>query len=674
MPSPKLNMPAAEDKALFGGNQAQEMQAVGQRLGRASDTVFSIHERMAKDANDTRVQDFNNQYITGEREILRTGPDAYYKQSGADAINGAGATTERLTKLKDQLLGQAPNEYQRQKLRPILDAHFAASADAVAKHATDQQAAYGRKVAATATETSRADAVANPANLPNAMVRAEGAARILYEGQAPEIVEAEGRKAGLSVVSAVIGDQLGRNDPEGLALFRQYRDQLDPRDRRVLGAAAETLTNTVAAADWLRDRSASLAVAPAPTGDAALDAVNVASASVAEPPPVTSWGGRLLEQDGVAGHRQRMAEIEDRRRALTALNEQEFAGHPVRLRANQTAIDTDSAQGRAAVKAQADGLYADLRRYLMTSGPDGRRAITLPPATLMSRFTDEQQASIARQVDRAIEGRPPATDPQTWYAIQQGLTGGDATQRQRWASTNLVPFMDRLTAEDYAVLTKLQTTVRSNEGGADSTRLQLVTRMANQAMREQGIDSTPRSDSSPDSDAAQAATFHRALQNELSAFESKGRQATESEAYGIVNGLMGTAIKGSWIKPRNRPASVTLVPDIPSIDGAFDQRNVMLIQAGPEDMNPRAASGHGNIQQASLANDRPETPDEKERRILRESLPPENQPSPEPVPDWRPDFFIPEYPFKPPKPPEAPAPAYDNMIALHRNSSRSPSK
>ncbi|CAN5585842.1 hypothetical protein BH10PSE6_BH10PSE6_42110 [soil metagenome] len=68
------------------------MHAAGQRLGQASDTFFSIYERKAKAANDIRVQDANDQYINGVREILRTGPDAYYKQSGADAINGAGAT------------------------------------------------------------------------------------------------------------------------------------------------------------------------------------------------------------------------------------------------------------------------------------------------------------------------------------------------------------------------------------------------------------------------------------------------------------------------------------------------------------------------------------------------------------------------------------------------------
>jgi len=154
--------------------------------------------------------------------------------------------------------------------------------------------AYGRSVAAAAIATSRADAAANPANLANAMARAEEARRALSHGQAPEVVEAEARRAGASVVSAVIGDRLARNDPMGVTLLRQHGDRLDPRDRRMLGAAAETLSNTIEAAAWLRDRSATLAAAP--TGDAALDAVNVASASTAEPPPVTSSEGMLLNQ------------------------------------------------------------------------------------------------------------------------------------------------------------------------------------------------------------------------------------------------------------------------------------------------------------------------------------------------------------------------------------------
>jgi hypothetical protein len=96
LPNAQPNVPAAGDVALFGGNQAQDLQLAGQRLGQASDNVFSLYERMAKDANDSRVQDLNNQFLNARRDILRTAPNAYYNQKGAGAISGAGAVTGKL--------------------------------------------------------------------------------------------------------------------------------------------------------------------------------------------------------------------------------------------------------------------------------------------------------------------------------------------------------------------------------------------------------------------------------------------------------------------------------------------------------------------------------------------------------------------------------------------------
>jgi hypothetical protein len=96
------------------------------------------------------------------------------------------------------------------------------------------------------------------------MVRAKDGARVLYQGRAPEVVETEVRKTGASIVLVVFGDRLARNDPQGVTLLHQYGDRLDPRDRRTLGAVAETLSNRVAAAAWLSERRAAVR-APAPT-------------------------------------------------------------------------------------------------------------------------------------------------------------------------------------------------------------------------------------------------------------------------------------------------------------------------------------------------------------------------------------------------------------------------
>ncbi|MCW5737017.1 MAG: hypothetical protein KIS73_23025, partial [Enhydrobacter sp.] len=541
----------------------------GPQLGRASDSLFALYERNATEANESRVQDLNNRFITRMQDVLRTGPGAFHKLEGADAIKAAGATTETLKKFKAEIFGQTANGYQRSRLAPILDTHFASATEQIAWHVDRQQEVYDRNVASTSIAVAEREATSNPDNLAGAVTRAVGAVRVLHKGQPPEVIERESRKAASQIVSSLIRDRLVRNDPSAVGLYRQYEGRLDPTDRATLGTAVETLSNGVEAANWVRERSASL---PAPQ-DRALT-------------PTNSRASALLDEEGVAGHRQRLDAIEDRRRALIALNEQEFAASPARLRANRMAIDTDSAQARAAVNADVNGVYAELRRHLTTAGPNGGPAVTPPPATIMSRLTDAQQDAVTAQVNAAIEGRKPSTDPQTWYAIHQGLMSDDASERQRWASKNLVPFMGRLSGEDFDTLEKLQTAVRSNDG-AEQNRLQAITRMANHALRSVGIDPTPQADASPGSHAAQAASFHRALRDELSAFEtSKGRKATAAEAYDIVTALKETAIKSGWLEASDR--GPTVASDIPLVDDAFHQPGAQLAQAEP---SPETGSG-----------------------------------------------------------------------------------
>jgi hypothetical protein len=87
----------------------------------------------------------------------------------------------------------------------------------------------------------------------------------------------------------------------------------------------------------------------------------------------------VLDQEGVAGYRQRLEEVKDRRRALTALNEQEFAANPARLRANRAAIETHSTQKRAAVDAGT--LAAGGKRRTPGSSPGNAKKDVTPTAS-----------------------------------------------------------------------------------------------------------------------------------------------------------------------------------------------------------------------------------------------------------------------------------------------------
>ncbi|MFI4999222.1 MAG: hypothetical protein ACHQK9_05025 [Reyranellales bacterium] len=48
-----------------------------------------IYRRETATANATRVEELNNDFIGRQREILQSGPDAFYRQQGRAAILGA---------------------------------------------------------------------------------------------------------------------------------------------------------------------------------------------------------------------------------------------------------------------------------------------------------------------------------------------------------------------------------------------------------------------------------------------------------------------------------------------------------------------------------------------------------------------------------------------------------
>ncbi|MCW5738197.1 MAG: hypothetical protein KIS73_29010 [Enhydrobacter sp.] len=716
IPTAAPHVAAAGDLGSFGGNQARDLQVAGANLDRAGDAVFSIYEREAREANESRIQDFNNQFILGKQELLLTGPNAYYKLKGADAIQGAAAATDGLKKLKDGLLGQTANPYQRQRLGAILDSHFASAADQIARHVNQQQLVYDRNVALASIDVAEREAISNPENLGAAVTRATEAARTLHKGQAPEVIESEALKAGSGVIASAIKDRLVRNDPAAVTLFRQYESRLDPKDRLALGSAVETLSNSVEASDWVRSRSAGptsaqavagiktsmahwqadgysapvaagitagflresqfyggavnprdgrdgsdsinigqwngprgaafndfvkkngleardprtgLAYAkaeidgvipysvsglspdfkarlqsaksekeaadimtrgyfrpkhtegesairqgsasailaqygkPPSTGDQALDAVNAAT-GMSAPAPLPS--ASTLAQEGVVDFRRQMIDAEQRRIALTQQNEREFAGDPVRMRANQAVIESEYTKSKAIVQAGKDKLYADLQDWMSKSGPGGGPAVTMPPATIMSQLTYEQQNSVERQINRNIEGKKAKTDQGAWYALQSGLTSDNANVREMWAGTNLMQFREHLSDQDFQELAKLQAEVRKG-GGKYLTEAQTINQMVNSTLLQLGIDPTPKPDTSPTGDAAKAAKFHRAFQDELTTFETnKGKKATPQEVQGIIDGLVKAGAKSGWFNQTDVPVFMLGPADVPAKD------------------------------------------------------------------------------------------------------------
>ncbi len=74
-------------------------------------------------ANATRVDELNNEFIDLRDEILHDGDDAFFKQTGRDAILNAPAIRARLEAARQETLGRAANEVQREWLGETLGKH-----------------------------------------------------------------------------------------------------------------------------------------------------------------------------------------------------------------------------------------------------------------------------------------------------------------------------------------------------------------------------------------------------------------------------------------------------------------------------------------------------------------------------------------------------------------------
>lgn len=93
-----------------------------------------------------RVEDLVNRFIAAKQHALFTAPDAYFRTTGADAVDGAPAILDRLNALRDGTLDQADDDRLRATLGQRLDLHIADASDGIDRHAAAQREAFNRQV------------------------------------------------------------------------------------------------------------------------------------------------------------------------------------------------------------------------------------------------------------------------------------------------------------------------------------------------------------------------------------------------------------------------------------------------------------------------------------------------------------------------------------------------
>jgi hypothetical protein len=103
--------------------------------------------REEKIANDTRVESELNRFIAAKQDALFIAPDAYYRKQGVDAVDGAPQAIQRLPEIKDTLLDNLANDYQRERLGAALDAQMTVARGSIARHVSEQSQAWQRQTA-----------------------------------------------------------------------------------------------------------------------------------------------------------------------------------------------------------------------------------------------------------------------------------------------------------------------------------------------------------------------------------------------------------------------------------------------------------------------------------------------------------------------------------------------
>lgn len=224
-----------------------------------------------------RVEGLVNRFIAAKQDALFEAPDAYFRQTGADAVQLLPDITDRLIALKKEQFAETLPDYpqswgripaerliepltdgERTVLSERLDAHIADAMEGINRHVAAQREAFNRQTLgerqklierAAALEHTNDDKLAGLAE-----ANAGAALELARMNGEPERPAAQ---AGRSAVwLAAIRERIANgNGPQALALFDRVQDQLRPSDKLSLDTPLRVARQEQAADQWIADQT-----------------------------------------------------------------------------------------------------------------------------------------------------------------------------------------------------------------------------------------------------------------------------------------------------------------------------------------------------------------------------------------------------------------------------------
>ncbi len=349
--------------------------------------------REQKIADDTRVEDALNRFVTARQSALFEAPDAFYRTQGVDAIHAAPGTTQKLDDLRGELMDGLANDNQRQRLGASLDAQTQLTRENMARHVGEQSLAWQRQVAQDRIATLAKEAALhhNDDDLVDTLGHAAATAARAHArvGEGPPGGQAEDAAAATArsgVLGAAIQTRLDSgNTGEAAALFDKLKNQLDPTH-------AEPLQANIDAAQRF---------------DAA-----------------KAYAGQLVPQWTGGSH----DEVDAQHAAATRQNQSDNRADPAYQADVQHVLDVQHATQKRGIDGATAQRAQAVTDWLTRTGLNGEPQTSRPPPALWKQLSPDEQAALDKRLVVNARGEvPPVAEGRTPAAASNiGLPGAGA--------------------------------------------------------------------------------------------------------------------------------------------------------------------------------------------------------------------------------------------------------
>ncbi|MCX7366704.1 MAG: DUF4258 domain-containing protein [Alphaproteobacteria bacterium] len=324
-------------------------------------------------ANAARVDELNNEFIEQQRQILRTGDDAFFNRTGHDAVLAAPQVHARLDALREETIGRAANDVQREWLKDTLGAHKIVEHFDIGDHVGRQSVAWQKAVNRRRLDNLEQQAAADHA-IPGAVEAlanaSESSARdhARASGLRPDSPEAQAEVdiARSSIFRHAIEGALAKGaHSAAIKLHDRAKDKLVPGDAELLDKIIEATREMEIGRDY-----------------------------VAKIAPLSATTNLSIE------------ELDKAQAEATAKNKEDWKCDDSQRTTNQHFIDIQFGKIKHQVNVDRAKLAQTVHDWLTIPDADGLPQTLRPPMAVWVRLTSDEQ----RTVDAALIRNIRATE------------------------------------------------------------------------------------------------------------------------------------------------------------------------------------------------------------------------------------------------------------------------